>query len=538
MSDKEILLLNQKNMLKVSNNFPNFIFNLLGNRSQVYRNETMQLFKCFAIYNYGSDFLIEGTSGDYVPSNIKFKKLKVLINKEARFMFSQTPEIKINGMGTPEDGDTEDNTEKTLCQNLQIALDKVLKNSRFGNVLLQSAKDCFIAKRVACLVDYSDEDGILLHFYNSLQFYHEKQYGTDKITRFVSFECVQESTNLSDRLYLVNDYRLENKVVYMSSIVYDGAGKIVEELIPDGKTGLTEIPAVAILNDATLSNKNGTSDLYPLIDEEAGYNKLSNADMDSERKGMNPIRYTVDMNPVTTSNLSSGAGSYWDLKHDENLDSPSPQVGTLAPQMNHTEAVKTTLERINTEMYDAMEIPNINAETMVGTITSGKALKALYYPLTVRCDEKFIVWQTELEKVAEYIITFLLQNSQQCENIYNVSDLNPVPHTIMITKKYALMDDETEVKTMAIDEVMNNVMSRKSYMKLYRDDLITDEQIEEELLQIAIEGNMMDAATNPQLNTQIEGQQIEQTINEEVEDIETEEQMNNSTSSGEDNGNI
>lgn len=65
-----------------------------------------------------------------------------------------------------------------------------------------------------------------------------------------------------------------------------------------------------------------------------------------------------------------------------------PLVGTLAPALNHTEPTKAILERIKSDMYGQLEIPNISEETMVGTITSGKALKALYYPLQVRCDEK------------------------------------------------------------------------------------------------------------------------------------------------------
>ena len=52
------------------------------------------------------------------------------------------------------------------------------------------------------------------------------------------------------------------------------------------------------------------SEVRQLAEGEATYSKLANADVDCVRKGMNPIRYTVDMSRETTKNLSSSAGSY------------------------------------------------------------------------------------------------------------------------------------------------------------------------------------------------------------------------------------
>ena len=512
------------NVVKISSKFPSFVFDVIGENCKTYRQEVNELYKLFAVYDYGANFNVEGTNGDYVASQIHFKKIKMLINKEARFMFSQTPEILINPLTNEE---VEDEQQKEACNNLNIVLNKVLENSDFSIKLLQSAKDCFVGKRVAALIDYSNEDnqGIQVHFYNSLQFYHEYKYGTKLLKRLVTFECVYDSITLSERKFIVNDYRTENEAVYLTSAIYDGAGRVVEELITDLKTELKEIPAVIIINESSLLDKNGISDVESLIELESGYSKLSNSDIDSERKGMNPIRYTIDMDANTTKNLPSGAGAYWDLQHDMNLDNPSPSVGTLSPSLSHTEPVKTTLERIETTMFQELEIPNISQESMVGTITSGKALKALYYPLTVRCDEKFIVWNSSIKKIVRHVIDFILSNINEIETMYEVVDIVPVAYDIVINKKYALMDDEAEEKEMDISEVINNIMSRKSYMKKHRRDLLTDGQIEQELQQIAIESNMLDSLTNPQLRTNIEEEEIEQDVDKNIEETEIEEDL-------------
>ena len=354
-------------------NFPYFVLrNEIKTGYNLYTQELLQIQQNYIDYKKGAKFYTEGSAGDYVPSNIKFKIAKTLIDKEARFMFSQTPDFFVQPI------DTDDKTS-TEAQEYQKLIDKVLnnKNNNFSRALIQGAKDCFIGKRVACLVDFSEEDGIQTHFYSSLQFYYETEYGSDRLTKFISFENVSESKTTSERMYLVNRYEERNSVIYMSSILYNGSGKQIEVLIKETPTQLEYIPAIVIFNDGTLQDKRGVSEMESLSEYEEGYSRLSNGDIDSERKGMNPIRYTVDMSPNTTKNLPSGAGAYWDLQSNQNIDSKSPMVGTLAPQMNHTESVKETLSRIKTAMHNELDVPNISEETLVGTITSGKALKAL-----------------------------------------------------------------------------------------------------------------------------------------------------------------
>ena len=51
-----------------------------------------------------------------------------------------------------------------------------------------------------------------------------------------------------------------------------------------------------------------------------------------------------------------------------------------------TDFVDTTLKRVKKSAYNQVDMPDI--EEVQATITSGKALKAIYWPLIVRCKEK------------------------------------------------------------------------------------------------------------------------------------------------------
>lgn len=490
--------------------FPYFVLrNEITSGYNLYTRELLEIKQNYLDYNKGAEFYTEGSGGDYSPSDIHFKIAKTLIDKEARFMFSQTPDVMIQPVNTEEGEQVEQ---------YQMLIDKVLKNKKnnFSRALLQSAKDCFIGKRVACLVDFSEEDGIQTHFYNSLQFYYETEYGSDRLTKFISFENVNQTKSMSQRLYLVNRYEERDGTVYMSSILYNGTGKEQEIVIPEQAIELDYIPAVVIINDGTLEDKGGISEIKSLAEYESGYSRLGNGDIDSERKGMNPIRYTVDMNSQTTKNLSSGAGAYWDLKSEQNQNEVHPMVGTLAPSMNHTEPVKVTLDRLKTTMYNEIDMPNISEETMAGTITSGKALKALYYPLQVRCDEKLKAWKPAIEFIAEAIIDLAVLNKDIALSLYVLSSLDEVQYNIEVVENYALAEDEEEEKGSDLAEIAANARSRKSYIKKWRkSEFKTDAQIDEELMQIAVENNMFDSMS---MNTQVQTELSKRGAEDQVED--------------------
>lgn len=510
--------------------FPYFVLkNEIQTGYNVYTSELLEIQQNYIAYRKGAEFITEGSGGDYVPSKTRFKKAKTLIDKEARFMFSQTPDIVVKARNM-------DDAETEQVERYQKLIDKMLEKCSFSKTLLQSAKDCFIGKRVACLVDVSEQDGVQIHFYSPLQFYYETADGTDRLTKFISFENVTKTSSYKDRRYIVNKYTAEGEKVTVSSILYDGTGKVVEELIPEKQIDLTYIPAVIIVNDGTLEEKSGVSEIADLIDYERTFSMLANADVDCDRKGMNPIRYVVDMNANTTKNLSSSAGSFWDLKSEQNQNNVSPMVGVLSPSMQHTESLKATLDRINTSMYGELDIPNISEETLVGSITSGKALKALYWSLIVRCDEKMKTWIPAIMFIVRTAIDLALLNVDIVKAKYGIEDLKAVEYEVNVQENYALLDDETEEKTTDLSEIAANARSRKSYIKKWRkDECLTDAQINEELLQIALENNMMDSlSANTQVQEALNNMATDRKVEKNTEEVQTqaeleqqEQQMNN-----------
>lgn len=449
-----------------------------------YYNEVHSIIEYYVAYKKGKKFNTEGSNGNYVPSDLRYKKASSIINKEARFLFANPPTFNVN-IDDTSDGVKEANTI------IQDFLDKVLEKNKFNDKLLKAAKDCFIGKRVALMLNFND-DGIAITFLNSLEFVYETTgSSTNELKKIVSFYNKVDTYHKQEQRWFKKVYELEDGAVYVEEKIYDGLGVEIEEVTPRKKTKFTYIPAVVILNDGLTGEVKGESELGYLLQYEGVYSKLANADIDAGRKSMNPTRYTIDASVNSTANLSTSPGSYWDLQSDdEKSETRQAQVGLLEPAMNYSSALKVTLDRLENTMYSEVDVPNINSEQLQGVITSGKTLKALYWGLSVRCDEKMLSWGAALHFMAEAIIEggHLYPNSI---SKYTTETVLPrIECDILVENNYPLPEDEEEEKNMDLAEINAQVMSRKAYLKKWRK--LSDKEADEELEQIKYEQDLLE----------------------------------------------
>lgn len=364
----------------------------------------------------------------------------------------------------------------------------VLDTNKFEDALIKAAKDCFIGKRVAGVVNFNEEDGVTITFLPSTQFIYETKVGNPNlITKFVCFQIIKSSMTLSEKRIFKKKFELVDDVVYLEEVMYDGTGKVIEEITEYQETLMPMIPAVIFINDGLTGEDEGESEIEILEDDESWYSKLSCADLDAQRKSMNPTKYAVDMESNSTKNLSTAAGAFWDLGSDQNLDKPHPQVGLLEPSMNYSTALDVTLGRIKKSAYEQVDVPDI--ESVQATITSGKALKAIYWPLIIRCREKMKMWGPQLRALINIIIQGAMVYPD-CITKHTNDKILPVAYEINIEQNTPLPEDEIEERNMDLAEVESKTMSRKAYMKKWRN--LTDDEVQEELEQIALERQLIE----------------------------------------------
>lgn len=495
MASEEGKVIEAENGVEVLTAFNRIPYGLINMEVSGATKETLDEFteicKFYKVYKKGADFTVEGTHNDYVPARLKYRVAASLINKEARFLFAEPPDIKVEAKGDV--GKVSQDAKDALTV-LNDLLKTVFEKNMFEDKLIKAAKDCFIGKRVAGLVNFNEEDGVTITFLPSTQFVYETKMGNPNvIEKFVAFIVVKDTKDLASKRIFKKKFELgDDGVVYLEEILYDGAGGVVEEVTEYQETLLDEIPVVVFINDGLTAEDSGESEIEQMQDDESWYSKLSSADMDAGRKSMNPTKYTVDMESRSTKNLSTAPGSVWHMGTDQNLENAHPLVGLLEPGMNYSEPLKTTLERIKMGAYETVDMPNITLENLQGAVTSGKGLKAIYWPLIVRCKEKMKMWGPRLRQMADIIVKGAMAYPD-CVTKYINDPLVPVDYEISVTANLPLPEDEVEEKTMDLSEVDSQTMSRKTYMQKWRG--LTDDEVQAELEQIALERQILDDAS-------------------------------------------
>lgn len=454
-----------------------------------------EIIKLYEVYEHGADFNPENTK-DYVPAELHYKIIRGIIDKEARWLFSKAPDITVN----VDLGETKAarKRSKEISTKYQDLVDTVLTENRFKEKLLKAARDCFIGKRVALIVNFNKDSGIQLSFIPSLEFvYDVDPSNSDKLTKLIAFYGLNDAKAKSDQRIYKKKYWVENELCYYSESVYDGLGREVEVITEPTNTGLPYIPAWVIINDGLSGDLLGVSEVSMLKDYESWYSKLASSDIDGQRSGMHPIRYTVDASPESTSGLTIAPNAFWDLASDQNAASDrTAQVGTLETSMGYSAALSVTLDRQKNTMYEQTAVPNVSPEALKGVVTSGKTLKAIYWDLIVRCDEKMLAWRPAIQGAIRAII----EGYKYYPEIYSRYLEEALPEEsfdIKVENQYPIPEDEAEEKNNDLAEVNAQTMSKKAYMKKWRG--LTDEDADEELRQIALEKQLLeDSASLPE----------------------------------------
>ena len=100
-------------------------------------DELTRICKYYKVYKKGASFTVEGSNGDYVPATLKYKMAASLINKEARFLFAEPPDITVEPKGDV--GKITDDAKNALTV-LNDLVKTVLDKNNFEEALIEARR--------------------------------------------------------------------------------------------------------------------------------------------------------------------------------------------------------------------------------------------------------------------------------------------------------------------------------------------------------------------------------------------------------------
>lgn len=439
--------------------------------------EMNDILRLYDIYEGRENFIDKSEEKDYTQTEKRTNLIKKLIKEESRFLFGKTPELYIQPKN-----DTE--VDKDKAEEINLYLGKILKDNLFSEKLVKGARDCFIGKRAAIKL-YANQDTkeIRIMFLPSLEFIYESdEENPNELKKIIFFYQTNKEVEKDKQRIWKQKYEMVDGRCILNEGIYNGNGILIEPINVDVDLQLSGIPCYVIINDGLSGDPFGESDVKELLDNQIQYNRLSSEDVDTLRKGMDRIIYGVDIDPEASEKFQLKPGAFWDVPTDPTAEGKQAALGTIPTDFNYGDKIENSLKRIKSDMYEMLNIPMLSNDELKGMMTSGKTMKALYWQLITRCEEKMMAWRPALE----WLIRAILEITE----VYQIEKLPQLDYTVTVENNYPLQEDEDEEKTLDLQQVNAQAMSRKTFIKKWQG--VTDDVADAEIKQIALEREMLE----------------------------------------------
>ncbi len=389
---------------------------------------------------------------DYTPTRKKTNLVKKLIKAEARFMFGRTPEIRLHPMSIQQEEPVRE------CQRF---LDRVLEQNRFGDKLIKAARDCFIGKRVALKVWADPQEGVSVQFRPSTEFVFEPmEEDADMLRKVIFFyQCNDSNVRARQRLWKQRFEMVDGRCM-LSEGIYDGEGRLIESRCRDLDTGLSLIPVTVIINDGLTGDLSGESDVQELMDNQNAYNRLTSDDIDALRFNMFPQRVAADATSASLEQMVVAPGALVDLQTDPASQGGKASLDTLEAKFSYDARFEHTIQRIRSDMFALLSVPELSMEQLQGVVSSGKGMKTLYWELISRCEEKWAVWEPALQWMVHVILELAVQ--------FGLLRTANEGYLVRIEHLFPILEDEETERLGDLKEVEAGVRSRSNYIEKWK----------------------------------------------------------------------
>lgn len=434
--------------------------------------EMSEIINYYNIYDKGQDWFVD--ERDYTPTKKKTNYIKKLIKEESRFLFGKTPYFEIT---------TENEGNEAKCELIQDYLDKTLKQNLFSSKLIKGARDCFIGKRIAIKLHADTiNKQIRIIFVPSLEFVYEPfEDRVDELKKIIFFhEMTDPNVDKSEQVIWKQKYEMVDGKCILNETLHDGYGTLIDTISNNVDLKLSGIPCYVVLNDGLSGDLDGESDVAEIMENQLAYNRLASEDIDTILKGMNRTIYAVDVED--TSKFKLGPGAFWDVQTSSctNKDNARAEIGIVETDFNYNERIQNKLSELKTDMHEVLNIPMINNQDLKGMMTSGKSMKALYWQLITRCEEKMQDWRPALEWMVRSIL--------EMTEVYNIASIPTLDDMVVtVENQYPLQEDEDNEKVLDMQQVNALVMSKKTFIEKWG-----TVSSDEELKQIQLEKSMLE----------------------------------------------
>ncbi|WPC42949.1 phage portal protein [Clostridium sp. JS66] len=390
---------------------------------------------------------------DYVPAEDIRNKVKPLLRKQARFMFSKEPDILFKPYLLE---------DKDKCEELRQFIDGILEDNSFWSLTLKAFLMCTIKKRVLLRLEINPSEPIKIYYEDIKDFSYTANSNTKEVetVTIVKIDPITEDLNINDQVWLKYTYFMEGGTCKLNVQSYHSnlLDKPFSEVTSDTK--LSRLPMWVVINGGLLNEEFGESDLEDLRSPQNQYNRKVSDFADALRFNMFPQTVTVDATPDSVNKMTIAPNALAPLI---SVEGKTATVQKLETNFSGSEALENFLNRIERDMRYMLDMPSVDD---LNNIPSAKALKYIYNDLVARCEEKWKDWENVFREMILLIIESCIKF--KCYATWK-EDWNNLDFKILFKHNYPIPEDVEDKKNLAMSEVNANLKSRKTYIKEFGD---------------------------------------------------------------------
>ena len=361
-----------------------------------------EIIKWYSIYD-GQQEWPTNRDLDYEPTKKITNIIKKLIDTRARFMFGREPYFDIRPVKVDEKNSTK---YQDQAQEKEDLLYRILKENKFHSKLLKARKDCSIGGKVAIKLWAHKDKGLKIIFSPAMEFFPQYNLDdVDQLEKVVFLYAMNDEEEPVNQRIKKQVWELVNGRCILNETTHNGRGNIVSVEYENYDTGLDFIPVIIITNGGLTGETEGVSDVKRLWHNQDAYNRLTSDDIDALRFQMFGQDVFTDAAEDSLKNIKIAPGAMIDLQTDitQANEGRQAKIERLESRFSYKDKFADTVERIKNDMYDTLDVPNVNLEQLRGIIQSGKSMKAIYWNLMAVCDEDWAEWGPALEQMVDYI---------------------------------------------------------------------------------------------------------------------------------------
>lgn len=413
---------------------------------------------------------------DYEPAQINLNYSRKLIDTIAAWQFEKEPKVS----APPEVVDdpaamllptyvpsAEQQTENTRAKAKERLLQRVWDDNRMHEKLLGAGKDRAITRTgVYARLHYDvRRGGLRIHWHPSTEVIavHD-EWDCDEL-REVHFGAFLDDTQTR---YWRLSYTLEwneeaqEYECFIEEVIRDSKMQPIEDKTLRQSMGLDFIPVVHVPPDKLSGTTGGYSELEKIIETNEELDRKLSDFSDALRFEMFAITVLKNVEEDPKNPLKKSPAAIWNLG-EGTPETGMPHANKMDGGFQFKESIEAYIDRMYRGMHDMVEVPVINtADMKVGGIND-VALQQLYATIISKTQRAWVVWQSRLQTLNEYILRYMKARENHPRFKYDKNKLAKIDgnYSTEIVFNLPMPQDREALVGLLSEELANNMESVK-----------------------------------------------------------------------------